>query len=56
MLSGQTSLDLLVFIKKAESLIWFSVVLSVFYLRDLFSLSPAVIHGVEGDIKGTQKA
>lgn len=54
---GHTSLDL-VFIKKAESLIWFSVVLTAFYLGEtlFLSLSAAVIHGVEGDVKGIQKA
>lgn len=61
MLSGQNSLDVLVFTKKAESLIWFSVVLTAFYLRDTLILSlplspSAIIYGVEGDIKGTQKA
>lgn len=39
MLSGQTSLDLLVFIKTAESLICFSVVLTVFHLRETLILS-----------------
>lgn len=39
MLSGQTSSDLLVFIKKGESLIGFSVVLMAFYLRETLNLS-----------------